>query len=133
METFLAVARGLSDLESNQVKRGDWIPLGMMRRCRLTNDGKGDEEKKDCDDFIWVLSRESELTEAQMVFAPPPRRGSPSSFKCNENADGRGIFGWRGKGGEEQPADSLVAKTTSRIGRNKLKGDFSCREREGGG
>ena len=32
METFLAVARGLSDLQSNQLKKGDWILIGMSIR-----------------------------------------------------------------------------------------------------
>ena len=126
METFLAAARGLSDLQSNQVKRGDWIltgPLGMMRRCWLTNDGEGDE-KKGCDDFIRVLSRERVNRSPNGVCAPRAAGAPPRLNATKTRTDSAYLDGRRGKGVEEQPADSL-AKITSRIGR----GDFSSRKR----
>ena len=76
--------------------------------------------------------RESELTEAQMVFAPPPRRGSPSSFKCNENADGLGIFGV-GEGKVLKNSRQIHSrKSRAGSGEHKLKGGFQLQREEEG-
>ena len=94
--------------------------------------GKGDE-KKGCDDFIRILSRESELTEAQMVFALPPRCGSHSSFKCNENADGLGIFGRTEREEKVLKNSRQIHSRKSRAGsgEHKLKGGFQLQKEEG--